>query len=134
MLAKLIAWAPTRRAAARRLASALDRARIHGPATNRDLLASVLRHPRFLAGQADTSLLADYDLAGLAPSEAAVRLSAVAAALADAVAARAAAPSRGQPAGRLAERGLPAAAQVLRRAGRPDRDGATCGPGTGSRS
>ncbi len=91
MLAKLIAWAPTRRAAARRLASALDRARIHGPATNRDLLASVLRHPQFLAGQADTALLAGYDLAGLAPSGAAVRRSAVAAALADAVAARTAA-------------------------------------------
>jgi propionyl-CoA carboxylase alpha chain len=95
MLAKLIAWAPTRRAAARRLASALDRARIHGPATNRALLASVLRHPKFLAGQADTSLLAGYDLAGLAPSDAAVRLSAVAAALADAVAARAAARAGG---------------------------------------
>jgi propionyl-CoA carboxylase alpha chain len=91
MLAKLIAWAPTRQAAARRLASALDRARIHGPATNRDLLASVLRHPRFLAGQADTALLAGYDLAGLAPSGAAVRLAAVAAALAGAVAAQAAA-------------------------------------------
>ncbi len=95
MLAKLIAWAPTRQAAARRLASALDRALIHGPATNRALLASVLRHPVFLAGQADTSLLAGYDLAGLAPGDAAVRLSAVAAALADAVAARAAAPMGG---------------------------------------
>jgi acyl-CoA carboxylase subunit alpha len=91
MLAKLIAWAPTRQAAARRLASALDRARIHGPATNRALLASVLREPRFLAGQADTGLLDGYDLAGLAPGGAAVRLSAVAAALADAAAARAAA-------------------------------------------
>jgi len=91
MLAKLIAWAPTRQAAARRLAGALDRARIHGPATNRALLASVLRHPAFLAGQADTSLLADYDLAGLAPGPVAVRLSAVAAALADAIAARSAA-------------------------------------------
>ena len=90
MLAKLIAWAPTRGAAARRLASALDRARIHGPATNRALLASVLRHPQFLAGQADTALLAGYDLAGLAPGATAVRLSATAAALADAVAARAA--------------------------------------------
>ena len=91
MLAKLIAWAPTRRVAARRLASALDRARIHGPATNRALLASVLRNPQFLAGQADTSLLAGYDLAGLAPGDSAIRLSAVAAALADAVASRAAA-------------------------------------------
>jgi propionyl-CoA carboxylase alpha chain len=91
MIAKLIAWAPTRRAAARSLASALDRARIHGPATNRTLLTSLLRHPRFLAGQADTALLDDYDLAGLAPSGATVRLSAVAAALAEAAAARAAA-------------------------------------------
>jgi len=91
MLAKLIAWAPARQPAARRLASALDRAYLHGPATNRNLLVSVLRHPAFLAGHADTSLLADYDLAGLTPSDAAVRLSAVAAALADAAAARAAA-------------------------------------------
>jgi propionyl-CoA carboxylase alpha chain len=91
MLAKLIAWAPTRRLAARSLASALERARIHGPATNRTLLTSLLRHPRFLAGQADTALLDDYDLDGLAPSGPAVRLSAVAAALAEAAAARAAA-------------------------------------------
>jgi len=81
MLAKLIAWAPARPTAARMLASALDRARIHGPATNRALLASVLRDPAFLAGQADTSLLDDYDLAGLVPSEQTCRLSATAAAL-----------------------------------------------------
>jgi propionyl-CoA carboxylase alpha chain len=84
MLAKLIAWAPDRPAAARMLASALERARIHGPATNRGLLASVLRDPAFLAGQADTSLLDGYDLAGLVPSEQACRLSATAAALAGA--------------------------------------------------
>ncbi|HEY7144123.1 MAG TPA: biotin carboxylase N-terminal domain-containing protein [Streptosporangiaceae bacterium] len=93
MLAKLIAWAPSRQAAARRLASALDRARIHGPATNRVLLASVLRDPRFLAGQADTGLLDGYDLASLVPSQSAVWLSAVAAALADALAGHAAARS-----------------------------------------
>ena len=100
MLAKLIAWAPGRPAAARLLATALDRARIHGPATNRALLASVLRHPAFLAGQADTSLLEGYDLAGLAPPEEVVRLSATAAALAGAAANRAAA---------RAAAGLPAA-------------------------
>jgi acetyl/propionyl-CoA carboxylase alpha subunit len=92
MLAKVIAWAPSRQAAARRLASALERARIHGPATNRALLVSVLREPRFGAGQADTELLDDYDLAGLGPSSAAVRLSAVAAALADVALAQASAP------------------------------------------
>jgi propionyl-CoA carboxylase alpha chain len=100
MLAKLIAWAPARPTAARMLASALDRARIHGPATNRSLLASVLRHPVFLAGQADTSLLDGYDLAGLAPAEEACRLSAIAAALAGAAANRAAArAAAGLPAG-----------------------------------
>jgi propionyl-CoA carboxylase alpha chain len=100
MVAKLIAWAPDRIAAARLLATALDRARIHGPATNRALLASVLRHPAFLAGQADTSLLDGYDLAGLVPQEETVRLSATAAALAGAAANRAAA---------RAAAGLPAA-------------------------
>ena len=43
MLAKVIAWAPTREQAARRLADALARARIHGVVTNRDLLVAVLR-------------------------------------------------------------------------------------------
>ena len=91
MLAKLIAWAPARQAAARMLASALDRARIHGPATNRSLLARVLRDPAFLDGRADTSLLDGYDLAALVPGEQACRLSAVAAALAGAAANRSAA-------------------------------------------
>src|SRR5215472_975304 len=91
MLAKLIAWAPTRETAASLLASALDRARIHGPATNRGLLVSVMRAPAFLAGQADTSLLDGYDLARLVPGEQACRLSAVAAALALAAANRSAA-------------------------------------------
>ena len=100
MLAKLIAWAPDRPAAARMLAAALDRARIHGPATNRALLASVLRDPAFLAGRADTSLLDGYDLAALVAPEETVRLSAAAAALAGAAANRAAA--RAAP-------GLPAA-------------------------
>ena len=40
MLAKVIAWAPTRDQAARRLATALARARLHGLATNRDLLVA----------------------------------------------------------------------------------------------
>jgi acyl-CoA carboxylase subunit alpha len=100
MLAKLIAWSPTREAAARMLATALDRATIHGPATNRGLLAGVLRHPAFLAGQADTSLLDGYDLAALVPGEQACRLSAVAAALAGAAANRSAARvARGLPSG-----------------------------------
>jgi propionyl-CoA carboxylase alpha chain len=91
MLAKVIAWAPTRQTAARVLATALDRARIHGPVTNRTLLASVLRHPAFLAGQADTSLLDGYDLAGLTPPEESCGLSAIAAAVTGAMAHRSAA-------------------------------------------
>ena len=63
MLAKVIAWAPTREAAARRLAAALRRARLHGVRTNRDLLVEVLRHPRFLAGDVSTAFLASEDLA-----------------------------------------------------------------------
>ena len=91
MLAKLIAWAPARPTAAAMLANTLDRARIHGPATNRDLLARVLRDPAFTGGRADTSLLDGYDLAGLVPGEQACWLSAVAAALAGAAENRAAA-------------------------------------------
>ncbi|MFE3772098.1 biotin carboxylase N-terminal domain-containing protein [Streptomyces sp. CB02959] len=49
MLAKVIAWAPTRAEAVRKLAGALERARIHGPVTNRDLLVRSLRHPEFAA-------------------------------------------------------------------------------------
>jgi len=91
MLAKLIVWAPSRDAAARRLAAALAGARIHGPVTNRDLLVSVLRDPVFLAGQADTSFLEGRAAAGLAPGEQARGLSALAAALADAAGNRSAA-------------------------------------------
>ncbi len=54
MLAKLVCWAPTRGQAARRLAAALSRARLHGLTTNRDLLVASLRHPAFLAGEVST--------------------------------------------------------------------------------
>jgi propionyl-CoA carboxylase alpha chain len=88
MLAKVIAWSPDRDGAARRLAAALAGARIAGPATNRDLLVSVLRDPAFLDGSADTSLLDDYDFAGLLPAEGVCRISAAAAAAAVAAANR----------------------------------------------
>ena len=54
MLAKVIAWAPTRREAARMLADALSRARLHGVVTNRDLLVAILRDEAFLDGQVST--------------------------------------------------------------------------------
>ena len=86
MLAKVIAWAPTRAEAARMLADALARARIHGVATNRDLLVRVLRHPAFLAGGTDTGFLDRHPevFAPLLSSVDAVRLSCLAAALAGA--------------------------------------------------
>jgi propionyl-CoA carboxylase alpha chain len=59
MLAKLIAWAPTREQALRRLASALRRARVHGVVTNRDLLVEVLEDPAFAAGGVDTAYLTE---------------------------------------------------------------------------
>ncbi|MGZ4492735.1 MAG: acetyl/propionyl/methylcrotonyl-CoA carboxylase subunit alpha [Nocardioidaceae bacterium] len=57
MLAKVIAWAPTREQALRRLAGTLARARIHGVRTNRDLLVEVLRHPAVLCGDVSTDFL-----------------------------------------------------------------------------
>jgi len=65
MLAKVIAWAPTREQAARRLAATLRHARIHGLRTNRDLLVEVLAHPTFLAGEVSTDFLDDHALASL---------------------------------------------------------------------
>ena len=59
MLAKVIAHAPTREQAARKLAGVLSRARIHGLVTNRDLLVEVLRDEVFLAGDMTTAFLAD---------------------------------------------------------------------------
>ncbi|MDQ0600938.1 propionyl-CoA carboxylase alpha chain [Streptomyces canus] len=47
LLAKVIAHAPTRTEALRKLAGALQRATIHGPTTNRDLLVRSLRHDDF---------------------------------------------------------------------------------------
>ncbi|WP_028643855.1 acetyl/propionyl/methylcrotonyl-CoA carboxylase subunit alpha [Nocardioides sp. URHA0020] len=62
MLAKVIAHAPTREAAARKLAGVLSRAKIHGLVTNRDLLVRILRDEAFLAGEVSTAFL-DGDLA-----------------------------------------------------------------------
>ncbi|MFE2564640.1 acetyl/propionyl/methylcrotonyl-CoA carboxylase subunit alpha [Streptomyces mirabilis] len=54
MLAKAIAYAPSRAEALRKLSGALERADIHGPATNRDLLVRSLRHPEFAEARMDT--------------------------------------------------------------------------------
>jgi propionyl-CoA carboxylase alpha chain len=62
MLAKVVARAPTREAALRRLAAALARARIHGLRTNRELLVEVLRNDDFVAGGVGTDFLANAPL------------------------------------------------------------------------
>ncbi len=85
MLAKVIAWAPTRAEAAAALAGALQRSELHGVTTNRDLLVRILRHPEFVAGDIDTGFLQRHDPAQLgAPLAGAEteQLHAVAAALA----------------------------------------------------
>lgn len=95
MLAKVISYAPTRRQASLVLADALARARVHGVRTNRDLLVNVLRHRAFLDGATDTAFFDTHDLARLAAplgDAAVIRLSAIAAALADAAHNRATAP------------------------------------------
>ncbi|MBV9722065.1 MAG: biotin/lipoyl-binding protein, partial [Mycobacterium sp.] len=95
MLAKVISYAPTRRQSALVLADALARTHVHGLRTNRELLVNVLRHPAFLDGATDTAF---FDIHGLAKLSApladgaVIRLSAIAAALADAAHNRATAP------------------------------------------
>ncbi|MEV6287952.1 biotin carboxylase N-terminal domain-containing protein [Kribbella sp. NPDC051770] len=93
MLAKVIVWAPTREVAARRLASALASAEIHGVVTNRELLTWVLRHPAFVAGDTDTGF---FDQHGVGAEKQDVELAALAAALADAARNRAAAKVQGR--------------------------------------
>jgi propionyl-CoA carboxylase alpha chain len=112
MLAKVISWAPERRSAARRLAAALHDTRLHGLTTNRDLLVNVLRHEDFLVGDTDTDFLerqspTRHGVAGLAvgADEAAVKASALVAALAEASGRRRAA---------LVQRGIPAGWRNLR--------------------
>ncbi|MFF1694756.1 biotin carboxylase N-terminal domain-containing protein [Streptomyces sp. NPDC058257] len=65
MLAKAIAYAPTRAGAVRALAGALERAVVHGPVTNRELLVRSLRHPEFVEARMDTGFY-DRHLAELA--------------------------------------------------------------------
>ncbi|MEV0172827.1 biotin carboxylase N-terminal domain-containing protein [Streptomyces sp. NPDC050803] len=55
MLAKAVAHAPTRAEAVRKLAGALERATLHGPLTNRDLLVRSLRHQEFTTARMDTA-------------------------------------------------------------------------------
>ncbi|AZP18609.1 ATP-grasp domain-containing protein [Streptomyces aquilus] len=55
MLAKAVAHAPTRAEAIRKLAGALEQARLHGPTTNRTLLVNSLRHDEFTTAAMNTA-------------------------------------------------------------------------------
>ncbi len=60
MLAKVVVHAPTRTAAARRLAGVLRRSRLHGVRTNRDQLVAVLGSSAFLEARLSTRFLEDH--------------------------------------------------------------------------
>ncbi len=81
MIAKVIAWGPTRDEAFRRLSGTLSRSRIHGLRTNRDLLVNLLRDTDVLAGLVSTDLLDNADLSELAAGGGPIAGSALAAAL-----------------------------------------------------
>ncbi len=69
MLAKVVAWAPTREEAIRMLVGALRRARIHGVTTNRDQLVEFLSDPVFVAGEMTTTWLESRPLASESPGD-----------------------------------------------------------------
>ncbi|MFJ5873929.1 acetyl/propionyl/methylcrotonyl-CoA carboxylase subunit alpha [Streptomyces sp. NPDC093088] len=88
MIAKLTVHAATRDGAVRKLARALERARIHGPVTNRDLLVASLRHPEYTAVEALDTGFYDRNLPALTTAPGGGGLAAVASALAAASARR----------------------------------------------
>jgi propionyl-CoA carboxylase alpha chain len=80
LVAKVIAHAPTRDGAIRKLVGALRRAELHGPITNRDQLVRILEHPAFVRGDLHTGFLDEHDTTAPLPVER--RRAAAAAALA----------------------------------------------------
>ncbi|MFC9591184.1 acetyl/propionyl/methylcrotonyl-CoA carboxylase subunit alpha [Streptomyces sp. NPDC056944] len=84
MLAKVIVHAGTREEALRRLAHALERAVVHGPVTNRDLLVASLRHPEYAREEALDTGFYDRNLPALTAPAQGGEYAAVAAALAEA--------------------------------------------------
>jgi propionyl-CoA carboxylase alpha chain len=87
MVAKIIGMAPTRQAAARSLATSLDRMSWDGPRTNAGLLSRVLREEDFLAGRTPTSYLSDHpEVFETGDDRSSLRLAAIAAAVASAAA------------------------------------------------
>jgi 3-methylcrotonyl-CoA carboxylase alpha subunit len=64
MIAKMIVWAPHRDAAILRLREALATSVVDGPKSNIGFLETLLQHPKFVAGEFDTSFL-DRNLASV---------------------------------------------------------------------
>ncbi|MGW2018470.1 acetyl/propionyl/methylcrotonyl-CoA carboxylase subunit alpha [Streptomyces sp. NPDC001927] len=84
MLAKVVVHAPTRPEAIRKLARALETARVHGPVTNRELLVGSLRHPEFGDPERLDTGFYERNLDALTQAPPGEAYAAVAAALADA--------------------------------------------------
>jgi acetyl-CoA/propionyl-CoA carboxylase, biotin carboxylase, biotin carboxyl carrier protein len=85
MLGKLIVHAPDRQRSCQRMAWLLGRTTVHGVVTNLDLLAAIVDHPTFVAGELTTGFLDDH-LADWEPAPAPdVSLVAAAIAVQDAV-------------------------------------------------
>ncbi len=82
MLAKVIVWGPSRETAFRTLAGILERSRIHGMVTNRELLIRLLRDEKVLAGEVSTDFLGTFDLSAT-PDDRATAAEAAAIALAE---------------------------------------------------
>ena len=61
MLAKVIAWAPSRDEAIDRLSHTLRGSGVHGVVTNRALLVRILATPDFRSGRTDTGFLERHD-------------------------------------------------------------------------
>jgi acetyl/propionyl-CoA carboxylase alpha subunit len=69
MLGKLIVHAPDREGSCQRMSWLLRRSTVHGVITNLDLLAAIVEHPTFVAGELTTGFIDDH-LSGWAPSAA----------------------------------------------------------------
>jgi 3-methylcrotonyl-CoA carboxylase alpha subunit len=81
MIAKVIAWGPTRGAAIDRLVAALDGTVVEGLKSNRAFLARLAHHPAFRAGEVDTGFIGRHAEA-LAPASAVPEVALLMAALA----------------------------------------------------
>jgi acetyl/propionyl-CoA carboxylase alpha subunit len=82
MLAKLVAWAPTRRMAIERMARALHEFRVEGPATSIEFHRRVMVHPAFVDADLHTGFLEEHgELVAPAGDDAFARLAAIAAAV-----------------------------------------------------